>query len=128
VAAAAARLAADGADTVWGAFVGGELAGIVGLGREARAKVRHKATVFGMYVADEHAGRGLGTALLQQAIAAARAESLEQLLLTVTATNAGARALYEKAGFRPFGTEPRATRIGSAYHDKTHMILFLTPP
>jgi len=128
VAAAAARLAADGVDTVWGAFVGDELAGLVGLGREARAKGRHKATVFGMYVAPERGRRGLGAALLQHAIAAARDEALEQLLLTVTATNAGAVALYEKAGFRSFGTEPRAIRIGSAYHDKTHMILFLPPP
>ena len=36
-----------------------------------------------------------------------------------------AHALYERAGFRSFGVEPRAIRVGDTYHDKNHMILFL---
>ena len=50
---------------------------------------------------------------------------LEQLVLTVTDTNAAARTLYEKAGFRSFGVEPRAIRVGDRYLDKNHMILLL---
>ena len=38
-----------------------------------------------------------------------------------------ARTLYEKFGFRSFGVEPRAIRVGDAYFDKNHMILFLAP-
>ena len=37
-------------------------------------------------------------------------------------------ALYEKFGFRSFGVEPRAIRVGDAYFDKNHMILFLALP
>ena len=129
LAATERRLAPDGDDTVWGAFAGIDLAGVVGLGREARTKNRHKATVFGMYVAPEHCGHGAGAALLSHLIAEARRQpGLLQLVLTVTDTNDGARALYERAGFRSFGVEPRAIRVGDRYHGKIHMILFLTPP
>ena len=129
LAATETRLAADSGDAIWGAFAGGVLAGMVGLGRESRMKARHKAVVFGMYVAPEHGGRGVGAALLRHLIDEARRQpGLEQLTLTVTDTNDAARALYERAGFRSFGIEPRAVRIGDTYHGKIHMILFLTPP
>ena len=123
------RLAPDSGDAIWGAFADGLLAGVVGLGRESRMKSRHKAVVFGMYVAAEHGGRGVGTALLRHLIDEARRQpGLEQLILTVTDTNVAAHTLYERAGFRSFGVEPRAIRIGDRYHGKIHMILFLTPP
>ena len=49
-------------------------------------------------------------------------------MLTVTETNVAARTLYEKFGFRSFGIEPRAIRVGDTYFDKNHMILFLAQP
>jgi len=128
LAASERRIAPDSADAVYGAFVDGTLAGMAGLSRELRAKNRHKAVVFGMYVAPERGGRGIGEALLAHIIGEARrAAGLEQLVLTVTDTNAAARRLYQKAGFRSFGVEPRAIRIGNTYCDKNHMILFLAP-
>jgi ribosomal protein S18 acetylase RimI-like enzyme len=121
-----ARIAADSADVVFGAFVGGELAGVVGLAREPRAKNRHKASVFGMYVAPEFGRRGVGRALIRYLVAAAQRESgLEQLELTVTQTNDSARSLYESEGFRSFGVEPRAIRVDGRYYDKNHMVKFL---
>lgn len=123
------RLAADGAEAVYGGFAGGALVGVAGLGREPRTKNRHKAVVFGMYVAPEQAGRGTGAALLRHVIDEARRQSgLEQLVLTVTETNATAVRLYEKLGFRSFGVEPRAIRVDGAYFGKIHMILFLDRP
>ena len=123
------RIAPDSPDWVFGAFVGAELAGVVGLSREPRAKNRHKASLFGMYVAPEHARRGIGASLLRYAIDAARTQSgLEQLVLTVTDTNVAARTLYEHFGFRSFGVEPRAIRVDDTCFDKNHMILFLAQP
>ena len=128
LAAMAARVAADGQDRVFGAFIAGELVGMVGLMREPRAQGHHKAVVFGMYVAPEHGRCGIGAALLRHAIDEARAQpGLEQLVLTVTQTNVAARTLYEKSGFRSFGLEPRAIRVGRSYFDKNHMILYLDP-
>jgi len=122
------RLAPDSPDWVYGGFVADELAGIVGLGREQRAKNRHKANVFGMYVAPEHGRRGIAAALLRRVIETAKLEGIEQLVLTVTDTNVPARTLYERAGFRSFGVEPRAIRVDDVYYDKNHMIHFLSPP
>jgi len=124
-----ARLEPDGAEAVWGAFVDGTLVGVVGLGRERRAKNRHKAVVFGMHVAAEHSRHGVGAALLAHVVAESRRlAGVEQLVLTVTATNATARRLYAKQGFRSFGVEPRAVRVGGDYFAKDHMILFLDRP
>lgn len=80
-----------------------------------------------MYVAPEFARRGIGRALVRHVIAqAAREPGLEQLVLTVTDTNAAARTLYESEGFRSFGVEPRAIRVGDRYLDKNHMVRFLS--
>jgi ribosomal protein S18 acetylase RimI-like enzyme len=120
------RLAPIGADVVYGAFVDGTLAGVVGIAREARIKNRHKAVVFGMYVASDFGRRGVARALLRHLIATAKQEAgLEQLVLTVTHSNEAARSLYESEGFRSFGIEPRAIHVGDRYYDKNHMVRFL---
>ena len=128
LAATEARLAPEGPDALFGAFVDGALAGVVGLSREPREKSRHKAKVIGMYVAPEFARRGIGRSLVRHVIAeAAREPGLEQLVLTVTHSNERARLLYESEGFRSFGIEPRALRVGERCYDKNHMVRFLAP-
>jgi RimJ/RimL family protein N-acetyltransferase len=111
---------------VLGALSDAGLIGIVGVSVEPRAKIQHKGTVFGMYVAPEHAGRGVGQRLLTACIQRARRiPGLEQLQLTVTEGNARAKTLYEKAGFRAFGLERNALKIGERYFHKCHMTLDL---
>ncbi|MDB5858439.1 MAG: family N-acetyltransferase [Ramlibacter sp.] len=110
----------------WGAFQGRELCGAVGLEREGRAKVLHRAKVIGMYVVPEATGQGVGAQLLQALLARSRAEGLESLVLTVTEGNEAARRLYERCGFRSFGIEPRAIKVGPACYAKNHMVLDLT--
>jgi ribosomal protein S18 acetylase RimI-like enzyme len=112
-------------DFVLGAFAERILAGILGLSVEPRRKVRHIGEVFGMYVAPEYAGRGVGQSLLDACIARARATGLEQLRLTVTGSNTRAKALYERAGFRAFGLERNAVKVDGRYFDKCHMALAL---
>ena len=113
-------------DTVmWGATVGGTLAGVVGLTRETRLKNRHKATLVAMYVAPEFNGRGIGKALVRTVLDEARQSDVELVVLTVTAGNGQATALYERSGFLPFGTEPDAIRVKGVSFGKTHMYLQL---
>ena len=119
------RLAATSTEKIWGAFVNGELAGMVGLNRETRLKNRHKATLVGMYVADEYTGRGLGRALVDTVLQDARACGVELIVLTVTDSNRQACALYARAGFSAFGTEPDAIRVNGISFGKTHMVLQL---
>ena len=122
------RLQDSGRWRFWGAFDAAALWGIAGLEREQRAKNRHKATVAGMYVAAEAAGRGVGRALMEAVIRDARATRIELLVLTVTEGNHAATSLYERAGFRSFGVEPDAIRVGGRSFAKKHMYLELTPP
>ena len=120
--AAAQRLAAH---PFWGAYHHAELQGFVGLQRELRTKNRHKATVMGMYVAPEAGGQGVGRKLLDSLVAHARLNGLESLVLTVTDGNQRALRLYEAAGFRSFGIEPDAIRLGGRSFAKNHMHLNL---
>jgi ribosomal protein S18 acetylase RimI-like enzyme len=79
-----------------------------------------------MYVAPDFGRRGIARALLRHLVAVAEQEAgLEQLVLTVTNSSEPARLLYESEGFRSFGIEPRALRIGDAYYDKNHMVRFI---
>lgn len=57
-----------------------------------------------LYVAAEHRGQGLGSALLKAAEAAVRARGAELLEINVDAADAGARRFYERHGYH--NTEP----------------------
>jgi ribosomal protein S18 acetylase RimI-like enzyme len=109
----------------WGAFDGGKLCGTIGLDPETRLKNRHKATVVGMYVVPEAAGRGAGRMLVDALVADARAAGFELLVLTVTEGNSSAIKLYERCGFKSFGVEPRAIKVDGRGHAKNHMYLQL---
>ena len=119
-----ARIAVDGdaAELVFGAFHADRLVGAAGLNFERRTRTRHKATLFGMFVHPDFRGRGIAGALVRAVLAQARATpGIAVVQLTVTDTNESALRLYARCGFRAFGTEPLAVRIGAAYLAKTHM-------
>ncbi|WP_052731090.1 GNAT family N-acetyltransferase [Spirosoma radiotolerans] len=105
-----------------------ELAGVVSFEREGqtRQKFRHKGLLFGMYVAEEYSGQHLGRLLLEETIRRVRLVSdIEQINLTVIATNHRARSLYEKLGFTSFAYEKNALKDGDMYYDEEQMVLFL---
>jgi len=109
-----------------GAFINGHLVGMVGLSRHLPTKIRHKAFIWGMYVSSAHRRVHLGSQLLGGVLQEARAmEGLELVTLSVVATNTPAVELYRKYGFKSFGTEPRALKVGSTYVDEEHMTLVL---
>jgi RimJ/RimL family protein N-acetyltransferase len=123
---AAHQLAASDDVFTLGAFEGDTLVGTVTFVREADQKTRHKGLIVGMYTAPEARGRGIGRALLMEAIARCRAlPGLVQLELAVVTENAAARALYRSVGFEPYGCEPRALRVGGRYLDEDLMVLRL---
>ena len=113
---------ADARELVLGAFEDGELSGVAGLAFESRPKLRHKATLFGMYVRPASRHLGVGAQLVQAALAAATARpGIVLVQLTVSDGNAAARSLYERCGFSAFGTEPMAVALGDGYVGKVHM-------
>ena len=120
----AARVAdhPDPTELAYGAFVGGRLAGVAGLRFEQRERTRHKATLFGMYVAPACRGRGIGRALVEAVLTHAQAAPRTRVVqLRVTASNAPALRLYASCGFRPFGTEPYALQAGERFLSVVHM-------
>jgi len=120
----AARLAeGEGAhERVFGALDGAQLVAAAGLSFETREKLRHKATLFGMYVLPSHRGRGIARALVDAVLAAGRRRpGVRQVGLTVTQGNAGAEQLYRRCGFEPWGVEPMAIRDQGRFLAKVHM-------
>src|SRR5262245_4735822 len=103
---------------VLGAFEGEELSGLLHFHRWEGLKIRHRASIGGMYVPPEYRGRGIGKALLLEALVRARTlRGLEDLILAVTVGNDRARALYLAVGFRVMMKEPRYLKIGEEYFD-----------
>ncbi len=122
----AARLQPTRHQTVFGAFHQQQLIGIAGLRREALRQVRHKGTVWGLFVAPQWRRQGIARALLQAVIARARElGDMVQIHLYVNAENPSAHALYASLGFVVYGREPRSMRVGGTYYDEELMVLFL---
>jgi RimJ/RimL family protein N-acetyltransferase len=114
-------------NTVLGGWVDGSpLVGVVGLRIQDAVKLRHKGVLWGMYVRPEARGTGLAAALLQRAVEYA-STLVEEICLTAVTTNAAACRLYRAAGFKEYGLERRALKVGSEYHDEMLMALPLGP-
>jgi RimJ/RimL family protein N-acetyltransferase len=113
-------------DWVLGVFVDARLVAMLGLSIDPRRKVRHKALLFGMYVATECERKGVGRELMAACLSRAREiPGVEQLYLTVTESNTRAKAFYQNSGFREFGLERNAVKVDGRSLDKCHMVLFL---
>jgi RimJ/RimL family protein N-acetyltransferase len=103
------------------------LLGVAGLRLQTAAKLRHKGILWGMYVRPSARGTGLAASLVQRVIEQAR-PLVEEIILTVVASNAAAHRLYSAAGFEQYGLERQALKIGDAYYDEVLMALRLGEP
>ena len=100
-----------------GAVVGS--AGIEAIG--SVYKLRHRAD-FGISVAKEYWGMGIGRALTEAAVECAEKAGYTQLELTAVAGNGRAIALYKSAGFEEYGRNPRGFRSReSGYQELVYM-------
>lgn len=110
---------------VFGAFDGEGLVGCVGFFGWKLVKTRHGGVVWGLYVKPEYRGKGVGSALMEAVIEHGR-QRVMQLTLYCTTNRAEAKKLYEKHGFRVYGVEPRALKIGNQFFDSYCMFLGLS--
>lgn len=116
---------ADGRFTL-GAFDGERLVGMGGFGRQSHIKMQHMGFIWGVYVHPDHRKKGIGRQLINAIIA--RVHDYDDVIaikLSVNAENVAAFRLYETLGFRQYGHEPRAMKIGGQYYDEFHMIMDL---
>lgn len=110
----------------WGAWSPRQqLVGSAILWHQPREKLRHKASINGVYVEPSARGTGLAQQLLEAVLAHARQGGLRQLYLGVTAGNAPAQRLYTKLGFVEYGREPAALCVDGVYYDEVLMQLRL---
>lgn len=121
----AARLRSGGAENfVIGAFDGAELVGMLGFYRDGLLKRRHIGHIWGVFVSPSARGKGAGRGMLAEAIESAKTvPGICCIRLMVAVTQVAARHLYQEAGFRVFGIEPRSLKIGERYVDENHMTL-----
>lgn len=121
----ATRLRAGAAENfIVGAFEQHAAVGMVGCYQEVPLKRRHKAWIWGVFVAPAARGRGIAKSLLQAAIQRAKSiPGIEMVLLTVGVGQPAPRKLYASLGFRSFGIEPRGLKIGNESHDEENMVL-----
>jgi ribosomal protein S18 acetylase RimI-like enzyme len=113
-------------NTQFGGFVSGELMAIVGFHPLEGLKLSHKGVLWGMYVRPECRGTGLATALVESLIEYAREHHVEQIQLTVTASNPRALRFYRRMGFSEYGLERNALKYKGIYYDETLMVRFLS--
>jgi RimJ/RimL family protein N-acetyltransferase len=108
------------------AVEGESVIGSLSIRRDDHPATSHVAT-FGMFVVASHRGRGLGSALLEEALRWARRFGVERVELTVYPSNEAAIGLYRKFGFREEGRLVRHAKKSYGYEDEILMALWLGP-
>jgi len=107
---------------------GDAVIGSLGISREDQPVTRHVASL-GMMVAPEWRRRGVGSALMREAIAWALQAGVEKLELSVYPDNAPAIALYRSFGFEEEGRLRGHSKKRIGYLDEILMGVWLaTPP
>ena len=106
------------------AVAGDRVVGHVYIQREHHPVTRHVATL-GIAVAAEVRGRGIGSALLADAVGWARSVGVEKIVLSVYAHNTAAIALYRKFGFVEEGRLARHSRKSYGYEDEILMAAWI---
>jgi ribosomal protein S18 acetylase RimI-like enzyme len=76
-----------------------------------------------MGILKEYRGQGLGRALLEKTLTAAREQKLERVELEVYASNFVAVRLYKRHGFQIEGRKQKARKLDGSYDDIMVMAL-----
>lgn len=106
------------------AEIEGKIVGWCDITPKDKEKERHVGTL-GIGVTKKYRAQGIGAALLQTALEAAKQRGLEKVQLGVFALNTRAYEFYKKQGFIEEGRERRALKIRGKYVDSILMGKFL---
>ena len=100
------------------------IAGRISIARDGNPSSHHVAEL-GLMVAAGERRRGIGSALMQEALKWARGSGITKVELHVFPHNEPAIALYRKLGFQEEGHRRRHYRIAGHYVDAILMALYL---
>lgn len=107
-----------------GVTADGRLLGLMAFDIGQGPRQAHRGSLYQVYVRPEARGTGLAQRLLDSVFAHA-ADRVSQIHLNVAAGNEPAIRLYERNGFRRYGTEPRYLYVNGRYVDEHLMVRFL---
>ncbi|MGF1845389.1 GNAT family N-acetyltransferase [Vibrio clamense] len=121
------RVTATQSAFIIGAFDGDVLIGVAGFSQALKEKIKHKSYLWGIFVKQEHRGKYIANDLLSKLVQIAfQNTEISQIQLTVASENEVAISLYEKLGFRKYGTEVDALRINGKSYDEILMTYVTT--
>ncbi len=104
----------------------GNLVGTMGAYRERLGKVKHSATVVGVYIDEKYRGQGISSLLMDALIKKISEDTtVIRLELMVVTTQEAAIALYKKFGFEIVGTVHKEVFFDGTYYDEYIMEKFL---
>ncbi|MFA6301754.1 MAG: GNAT family N-acetyltransferase [Legionella sp.] len=93
---------------VVGAFDGDRLLGMLGFYVKNSEKQRHKLYLWGLYVAGESRGQGIGRSLIHYVGAFVAKDSIRQILVHVIVPNEALLGFYNSCGFELMSSESDA--------------------
>ena len=111
-----AQARARGAGLFFGVVVDGRLAGHIALANIVRGPFLN--AYLGYAIDEGHAGRGVATAALAQAIERAWADGLHRVQAAVSPDNLASKRVLEKVGFRREGLARRYLRLHGGWTDQ----------
>lgn len=109
---------------IFGIFIENELVASACYAPFSNIKGKHRGIVWGVYTKSTYRKKGFSKILMQKLISHAQSKVM-QLHLSCTTTNQNAFDLYEKLGFKIYGTDPKALKINDKYYDEYLMVLDL---
>ena len=104
------------------AQAGDELVGMAGIYRDPRPKIRHAASIWGVYVKPGWRGLQVGEGLVRACLEWARAHAVITVRLGVISENASAIRCYQRCGFKVYGVEPKVIYWDEHYYDELLMV------
>jgi RimJ/RimL family protein N-acetyltransferase len=121
------RLSPSGPNAVFGAYAGDRLVGMAGFAVYERVKASHKGVMWGVFVRPEWRGHKAGKALVRRVIEHASRHVII-LEATVSLANESARRTYHGLGFKAYGVQRKALRVGDVFYDEELLLIELPGP
>jgi RimJ/RimL family protein N-acetyltransferase len=91
-----------------------------------KAKIRHIANIFGVYVKKDYRGKGIGGKLVESAIFSIKKnKKVIKINMTVNPRQKGAVKLYKRYGFKTIGVLKKDLKVNGRFYDELIMEKFI---